>query len=83
MIDTLLRLKTDNNDGDNNKIASYQQDWKTRKANETKCVSVINELMNANQTQNKVASVQSTKGELAEFQALLHANLQKFSPQEL
>ena len=75
MIDTLLRLKVDKGDnGTNNKIASYQyQDWKTRKANETKCVSAINELMNANQTQNKIASVTPTSkiGEVAEFQGLL------------
>jgi hypothetical protein len=76
MIDNLLRLKVDEDrdNGTNNKIASYQyQDWKTRKANEAKCVSVIKEIMNANQTQNKVASVQSTRkiGEVAEFQSLL------------
>jgi hypothetical protein len=45
------------------------------------CANVISKLMD--QGINKIASVQSTKGELAEFQALLHANLQKFSPQEL
>jgi hypothetical protein len=77
MIDALLRLKV----GTNNKIpsSSYQQpDWKTRKDNESLCVNVINEIMDANQTQNKVASLQSTKkiGEVAEFQSLLHAYLQ-------
>jgi hypothetical protein len=75
MINTLLRLKI-GNDG-TNKVASYQPDWKTRKANETTCVNLIKEIMNAantnNQPQNKVAStaVTSKVGELADFIDLL------------
>ena len=84
MIDNLLRLKVDENNGTNNKIASYQhqdqypyqyQDWKTRKANETKCVNLIGEIMDTYQDKNKIASVQPTTankiGEVAEFQGLL------------
>ena len=76
MIDALLRLKVDDNDGTNNKIASYQyQDWKTRKANETTCVNVINQLMKDqhNEENNKIASVQPIRqiGEVAELQSYL------------
>jgi hypothetical protein len=56
MIDAILRLKVDN--GTNNKIASYQQqDRKTRKANETKCINLIGAIMDDYQDKNKIASV--------------------------
>jgi hypothetical protein len=78
LIDALLRLKVDEDghNGTNNKIASYQyQDWKTRKANETTCVNVINQLMKDqhNEENNKIASVQPIRqiGEVAELQSYL------------
>ena len=77
LIDALLRLKVDEDghNGTNNKIASYQyQDWKTRKANETTCVNVINQLMKDqhNEENNKIASVTTQPiGEVQEFQSLL------------
>ena len=47
------------------------KDTKTTKEDEV--VNLIGSIMNANQTQNKVASVQSTpkRGEVVEFQSLL------------
>ena len=43
---------------------------RNRKDNETLCVSLLNEIMDAHKTQNKIASVESTSktGEL-EFQS--------------
>ena len=78
IIDRLLRLKTDSNDGDNNKIASYQYgDWKKRKAKETQCVNLISSIMDQHneENNNKIASVQSDTGEvtLAEFVKLLRS----------
>ena len=58
-------------DNDNNKIASIMsKPNRNRKDNETLCVSLINEIMDAHKTQNKIASVESTSktGEL-EFQS--------------
>ena len=77
MIDTLLRLKTDNND--NNKIASIMSkshNDRTKEEKEDLCVHVLNQLMD--KKQNKLASVQQSTstnkiGELAEFQSLLKA----------
>jgi hypothetical protein len=63
MIDNLLRLKVDG-DNDNNKIASFMSKPnrnRNRKDNETLCVSLINEIMDAHKTQNKIASVESTR----------------------
>ena len=75
MIDNLLRLKVDNDsDNDNNKIASIMSeshDNRIKKDNETLCVSLINEIMDAHRNQNKIASTQTAWGELAEFQSLL------------
>ena len=59
-------------DNDNNKIASLMsKPNRNRKDNETLCVSLINEIMDAHKTQNKIASVESTSktGELVEFQS--------------
>jgi hypothetical protein len=67
MIDTLLGLK-DNSSSTINRIGSYEDSKKT-----TQCVNIINELMDNHKTQNKIASTQSTKGELAEFQGLLRS----------
>jgi hypothetical protein len=63
IIDRLLRLK-DNSTTAINRIGSYED-------RTTQCVNIINELMDNYKTQNKIASAQSTKGELAEFQSLL------------
>ena len=87
MIDNLLKLKVDNDgDNDNNKIASIvskSHNDRTKEERETLCVHVLNQLLDKNQN-NKIASTtQSRVGEVAEFQALLHAHLQRFSPQEL
>ena len=86
-IDTLLRLGLYESSNDNkNKIASLMsKPNRNRKDNETLCVSLINELMDAHQNQNKIAVVESKNrmGEVAEFQSLLQAHLQLFSPQEL
>ena len=76
-IDVLLNLKVDSDDNySNNKIASLMsKPNRNRKDNETLCVSVINEIMDAHKTQNKIASVQSDTGEvtLAEFVKLLRS----------
>jgi hypothetical protein len=70
IIDRLLRLK----DSPDNKIASLMsKPNRNRKENETLCVSVINEIMDAHKTKNKIASSQSAGRELAEFQSLLKA----------
>ena len=67
MIDALLRLKDNTRRSTTiNRIGSYEDSKKT-----TQCVNIINELMDNYKTQNKIASAQSTKGELAEFQSLL------------
>ena len=63
-------------DNDNNKIASLMsKPNRNRKDNETLCVSLINEIMDAHKTQNKIASVESTSktGELVEFQSLIRS----------
>ena len=65
VIDRLLRLKDDSSRSTTiNRIGSYED-------RTTQCVNIINELMDNYKTQNKIASAQSTKGELAEFQSLL------------
>ena len=57
---------------------------RTKEEEEDLCVHELNQLLDKDKNKNKVASVQSTKKiEVAEFQALLHANLQRFSPQKL
>ena len=67
MIDALLRLKDNTRRSTTiNRIGPYEDSKKT-----TQCVNIINELMDNYKTQNKIASAQSTKGELAEFQSLL------------
>ncbi len=72
IIDRLLRLK-DSPVDNNNKIASLiSKPNRTRKENETLCVSLITQLMDQQNENNKIASVIS-KGELAEFQSLLKA----------
>ena len=72
IIDRLLRLK-DSPVDNNNKIASLiSKPNRTRKENETLCVSLITQLMDQHNENNKIASVIS-KGELAEFQSLLKA----------
>ena len=85
IIDNLLRLKVDNN-GDNNKIASIMSKThndRTKEERETLCVHVLNQLLDKNQNNKIAQTTQSRVGEVAEFQALLHAHLQRFSPQEL
>ena len=72
LIDRLLRLK--DSSIDNNKIASLMsKPNRNRKDNETLCVSLINEIMDAHKTQNKIGSVKSESktGELGDFQSLL------------
>ena len=67
IIDRLLRLKDKSSRSTTiNPIGSYED-------RTTQCVKIINELMDAHKTQNKIASVESTSktGELAEFQSLL------------
>jgi hypothetical protein len=65
MIDALLRLKdTSSRSTTINRIGSYEE-------RTTQCVKIINELMDNYKTQNKIASVESKTGELAEFQGLL------------
>jgi hypothetical protein len=65
IIDRLLRLKDDSSRSTTiNRIGSYED-------RTTQCVNISNELMDNYKTQNKIASAQSTKGELAEFQSLL------------
>ena len=51
MIDALLRLKTDNYDSDNNKIASIMSKThndRTKEERETLCVHVLNQLLDKN-----------------------------------
>jgi hypothetical protein len=61
IIDRLLRLKNNSKSTTTiNRIGSYED-------RTTQCVNIINELMDNYKTQNKIASVESTKGELAEF----------------
>ena len=58
-----LDLKDSSNyDNNYNKIASLlsqSHDKRSRKDNEALCVSLINELMDAHQSQNKIAAVES------------------------
>jgi hypothetical protein len=71
IIDRLLRLK---DSPDNNKIAALMsKPNRNRKDNVTLSVSLINEIMDAHKTQNKIGSVKSESktGELVEFQTLL------------
>jgi hypothetical protein len=71
IIDRLLGLK---DSPDNNKIASLMsKPNRNRKDNETLCVSLINEIMDAHKTQNKIGSVKSESktGEVGDFQSLL------------
>ena len=58
--------------------------------NETVVLHIIDKMIkqgNNDDLINKIAAVtsktQTQKGEVAEFQALLHAHLRRFSPQEL
>jgi hypothetical protein len=72
-IDALLRLKH-NSATTINRMGSYED-------RTSQCVRTINELMDKYETQNKIASSQSTtaatttatKGEIAELQSLLKA----------
>lgn len=73
IIDTLLRLKTDNYD--NNKIASIvskSHESRTKQEKEDLCVHVLNQLLR-DTNKNKIASVTPNRkiGEVAEFQSLL------------
>ena len=73
IVDTLLRFKIDDDDN-KNKIASLMsKPNRNRKDNETLCVSLINELMDAHQNQNKIAAVESKNrtGEVAELRSYL------------
>ena len=82
IIDTLLRLglKDSSNLGDNyNKFASLMSqsyNKRSRKDNETLCVSLINELMDADRNENKIASAVESKKEnrtreVAELKSML------------
>ena len=92
----LSRLAVTNEEATNqnkNKIASLMSkanSQRTKEDNETVVLHIIDKMIKQGNNDgliNKIAAVtsktQTQKGEVAEFQALLHAHLRRFSPQEL
>ena len=72
-IDALLRLGLKDSPAIN-KIASLMiKPNRSRKDNETLCVSLITQLMDQHNQNNKIASTIKTMGEVAEFQSLIHS----------